>query len=122
MSCVLGAHRATSRQPSARTRTPPPQRSDRLPGPRPCLRRAPPTATRILLAEWIRQAELDAPKPVSGFAGFLRQDLAAVTAGLTLHWSSGIVAGHVNRVRTLQRAMYGRASFTLLRTRILTQP
>ncbi|WP_324615667.1 transposase [Streptomyces sp. XY66] len=75
----------------------------------------------FLLPEWIRQAELDAPKPVSGFAGFLRQDLAAVTAGLTLHWSSGIVEGHVNRVKTFKRAMYGRASFGLLRTRILTQ-
>ncbi|MFD3760867.1 ISL3 family transposase [Streptomyces sp. NPDC058622] len=76
----------------------------------------------FLLTEWIRQAELDAPKPVSSFAGFLRQDLHAVTAGLTLHWSSGIVEGHVNRVKTLKRAMYGRASFGLLRTRILTQP
>ncbi|MDJ0382714.1 transposase [Streptomyces sp. G-G2] len=75
----------------------------------------------FLLTEWIRQAELDAPKPVSGFVGFLRQDLHAVTAGLTLHWSSDIVEGHVNRVTTLKRAMYGRASFTLLRTRILTQ-
>ncbi|MGN5377911.1 transposase [Streptomyces lasalocidi] len=37
-----------------------------------------------LLLEWIRQAEQDAPKPVKGFAGFLRQDLDAVTAGLTL--------------------------------------
>ncbi|KOG08233.1 hypothetical protein ADK34_39275 [Streptomyces viridochromogenes] len=55
----------------------------------------------FLLNEWIRQAEQDAPKPISGFAGFLRQDLAAVTAGLTLHWSSGIVEGHVNRVKTL---------------------
>ncbi|MCX5231425.1 transposase [Streptomyces sp. NBC_00233] len=75
----------------------------------------------FLLPEWIRQAELDTPKPVSGFAGFLRQGLAAVTAGLTLRWSSGIVEGHVNRVKTLKRVMYGRASFTLLRTRILAQ-
>ncbi|MFF8848160.1 transposase [Streptomyces sp. NPDC015127] len=74
------------------------------------------------LLERIRQAEQDAPKPMRGFAGFLRQDLDAVTAGLTLHWSSGVVEGHVNRVKTLKRAMYGRASFTLLRTRILTQP
>ncbi|MER6150876.1 hypothetical protein [Streptomyces hirsutus] len=48
--------------------------------------------------------------------------LDAVTAGLTLPWSSGVVDGHVNRVKTLKRAMYGRASFTLLRTRVLTQP
>ncbi|MFI6359625.1 ISL3 family transposase [Streptomyces sp. NPDC050743] len=75
-----------------------------------------------LLLEWIRQAEQDAPKPMKGFAGFLRQDLAAVTAGLTLPWSSGVVEGHVNRVKTLKRAMYGRASFELLRSRILTQP
>ncbi len=75
-----------------------------------------------LLLEWIRQAEQDAPKPVKGFAGFLRQDLDAVTAGLTLPWSSGVVEGHVNRIKTLKRAMYGRASFELLRTRILTQP
>ncbi|MGW3729879.1 ISL3 family transposase [Streptomyces sp. NPDC000851] len=75
-----------------------------------------------LLLEWIRQAEQDAPKPIQGFAGFLRQDLDAVTAGLTLPWSSGGVEGNVNRVKTLKRAMYGRASFELLRARILTQP
>ncbi|MFE7213815.1 ISL3 family transposase [Streptomyces sp. NPDC001204] len=74
-----------------------------------------------LLLERIRQAEQEAPKPMRGFAGFLRQDLDAVTAGLTLPWSSGVVEGHVNRVKTLKRAMYGRASFELLRTRILTQ-
>lgn len=76
----------------------------------------------FLLLEWIRQAEQDAPKPMQGFAGFLRQDLDAVTAGLTLPWSSGAVEGNVNRVKTLKRAMYGRASFSLLRTRILIRP
>ncbi|MEU6093090.1 ISL3 family transposase [Streptomyces sp. NPDC047085] len=76
----------------------------------------------FLLLEWIRQAERDAPKPMQGFAGFLRQDLDAVTAGLTLPWSSGAVEGNVNRVKTLKRAMYGRASFNLLRTRILIRP
>ncbi|MEU4497523.1 ISL3 family transposase [Streptomyces sp. NPDC023998] len=75
----------------------------------------------FLLLEWIRQAERGAPKPMQGFAGSLRQDLDVVTAGLTLPWSSGVVEGHVNRVKTLKRAMYGRASFDLLRTRILTQ-
>lgn len=72
-----------------------------------------------LLLEWIRQAEQDAPAPVRSFAGFLRQDLDAVTAGLTLQWSSGKVEGQVNK--TIKRAMYGRAGFRLLRTRILTR-
>ncbi|MFE6617749.1 transposase [Streptomyces sp. NPDC057740] len=75
-----------------------------------------------LLLECIQQAEQDAAKPMKGFAGFLRQDLDAVTACLTLPWSSGVAEGHVNRVKTLKRAMYGRASFELLRARILTQP
>ncbi|MFF4185435.1 ISL3 family transposase [Streptomyces sp. NPDC001691] len=75
-----------------------------------------------LLLEWIRQAEQNAPKPLTGFASYLRQDLDAVTAGLTEPWSSGIVEGHVNRAKTLKRAMYGRATFRLLRTRILLHP
>lgn len=51
------------------------------------------------LLEWIRQAEQDAPAPIRSFAGFLRQDLDAVTAGLTLTYSSGVVEGHINRLR-----------------------
>ncbi|MET7698675.1 transposase [Streptomyces sp. NPDC005485] len=60
---------------------------------------------RYLLLKWIRQAEQHAPKPTRGFAGSLRQDLDAVTAVLTLPWSSGAVEGHVNRVKTIKRAM-----------------
>lgn len=75
-----------------------------------------------LLLERIRQAEQDAPTPMTGFAGFLRQDLDVVTAGLTLPWGSGVVEGHVNRVRTPDRAVYGRASSGLLQVRIITQP
>ncbi|WP_406410361.1 ISL3 family transposase [Streptomyces sp. NBC_01614] len=75
-----------------------------------------------LLLDWIREAERDAPAPLRSFASYLRQDLAAVTAGLTLDWSSGKVEGHVNRIKTIKRMMYGRATFELLRRRLLTQP
>jgi transposase len=69
---------------------------------------------------------LPAPSPLSaafirGFAGYLRRDLDAVTAGLTLPYSSGVVEGHVNRIKTIKRQMYGRASFSLIRARILIQ-
>ena len=56
-----------------------------------------------LLLDRIRQAEQDSSRPVRGFAGFIRQDLDAVTAGLTLQWSSGIVEGHVNRRENPQK-------------------
>ncbi|WP_369394706.1 transposase [Streptomyces sp. CG1] len=52
-----------------------------------------------LLLAWIRQAEQDAPAPIRSFAGFLRQDLDAVTVGLALTYSSGVVEGHINRLR-----------------------
>jgi transposase len=34
-------------------------------------------------------------------------------------WSSGQVEGQINRLKTLKRAMYGRASTELLRARML---
>ncbi|MET9520351.1 transposase, partial [Streptomyces sp. NPDC002994] len=75
-----------------------------------------------LLRDWIQKAELGGPDAIGIFADSIRQDLHAVTAGLTLPYSSGIVEGHVNRIKTIKRQMYGRASFTLLRARILLEP
>jgi transposase len=75
-----------------------------------------------LLRDWIQKAELSGPEAISIFADSIGQDLSAVTAGLTLTYSSGTVEGHVNRIKTIKRQMYGRASFTLLRARILLQP
>jgi transposase len=49
----------------------------------------------------------------------LRANQDAVVAGLTLQWSSGSVKGHVNRIKMLERQMYGRASPDLLRRRVL---
>ena len=53
------------------------------------------------------------------FVTGLRRDQDAVTAGLTLNWSSGAVEGHVNRIKMLKRQMYGRANPDLLRRRVL---
>jgi transposase len=40
-------------------------------------------------------------------------------AGLSLHWRSGAVEGHVNRIKMLKRQMFGRAKPDLLRKRVL---
>jgi len=58
------------------------------------------------------------PRLVS-FAAGLRRDEAAVIAGLTLPWSSGVVEGHNTRIKLIKRSMYGRGSFALLRKRVL---
>ncbi|MFJ3591436.1 hypothetical protein ACIQUY_00675 [Streptomyces sp. NPDC090231] len=53
------------------------------------------------------------------FINGLERDPAAVTAGLTLPWSSGVVESHVNRIKMIKRQVYGRAGFKLLLKRVL---
>jgi transposase len=56
---------------------------------------------------------------LASFANGIRQDHQAVRNALTLEWNSGRVEGLNTRTKQLQRQMYGRASFPLLRKRIL---
>jgi transposase len=69
--------------------------------------------------EWITRARRDGSPVLRSFAAGLLRDLDAVTAGLTLAYSSGPVEGHVNRIEMLKRQMYGRANFDLLRRRVI---
>jgi transposase len=71
------------------------------------------------LAEWLAKAEQSSVTELRSLAASLRQDEAAVTAALTERWSNGPVEGHVNRLKTIKRQMYGRAGFRLLRARVL---
>jgi transposase len=48
----------------------------------------------------------------------LRQDIDAVRNTVLERWSNGQVEGQINRLKTLKRAMYGRASVDLLRVRM----
>lgn len=71
------------------------------------------------LTDWMRTVQADDLPALHSLIVGLRRDQAAVTAGLTLPWSSGAVEGNVNRIKTIKRQMYGRAKFSLLRKRIL---
>lgn len=56
---------------------------------------------------------------VHTLAAVIEHDLDAVAAGLTLPWSSGVVEGHVDRIKMPKRKMFGRAGVDLLRKRVL---
>ncbi|WP_053720597.1 ISL3 family transposase [Saccharothrix sp. NRRL B-16348] len=71
------------------------------------------------LEAWVRQAETSDVTEMRGFATALRRDWDAVVAGLTLSHSNGPTEGNVNRLKLIKRAMFGRASFDLLRRRVL---
>jgi transposase len=53
------------------------------------------------------------------WANSLRDDYAAVQAGVSLPWSTGPVEGQINRLKMLKRQMFGRANIDLLRLRVL---
>ncbi len=50
---------------------------------------------------------------LKSFAKDLLRDIEAVENGINMHWSNGAVEGHVNRIKSIKRQMYGRASFEL---------
>ncbi|MEW2253052.1 ISL3 family transposase [Streptomyces sp. NPDC006975] len=73
------------------------------------------------LTTWIDAVDASRLPGLTSFALHLRRDLDAVTAGLTLDWSSGSIEGAVNRIKKIKRQLYGRAGFELLRKMILLQ-
>ena len=71
------------------------------------------------LGAWLDAAESSEVAEIENFAGALRRDYEAVAAALAYEWSSGQVEGQINRLKLIKRQMYGRASFDLLRQRVL---
>jgi transposase len=72
------------------------------------------------LDSWLAAAEADpAQTELRSFANGIRRDYQAVRNGLTLPWSSGKVEGTVCKIKLIKRQAYGRASFPLLRQRVL---
>jgi transposase len=68
---------------------------------------------------WMKQARESGIKELNSFVVGVERDYDAVRAGLTFPWSQGPVEGTVNKIKTHKRLMYGRASFTLLRQKLL---
>lgn len=71
------------------------------------------------LDPWIDDAIDSELIPIMRFARVLRRDIDAVNNAIELPWSNGQAEGQINRLKTLKRAMYGRAGPELLRARML---
>jgi transposase len=74
------------------------------------------------LEGWPTAAGATGPPELRSFANGIRRDQDAVTAGLTPPCSSAAVEGTVTKIKMLRRQMYGRASFPLLRKRVILNP
>lgn len=69
--------------------------------------------------EWIDDAIETQLVEVVRFARILHRDLEAVKNAIELPWSNGQAEGQINRLKTLKRAMYGRAGPELMRARMM---
>ena len=71
------------------------------------------------LNDWLHDAKHSGVRLMQQFARTLSRDIDAVRNAIVEHWSSGQAEGQINRLKTLKRAMYGRAGIELLRARML---
>jgi transposase len=71
------------------------------------------------LSRWIADATQSGIYALQRFAKALWRDEEAVRNAIADPWSSGQVEGQINWLKTLKRAMYGRASRELLQARML---
>jgi transposase len=68
---------------------------------------------------WIDAVVASEIAEIRRYAVGLRDDYAAVRAGLTRAESNGQTEGQINKLKLVKRAMYGRGKFDLLRQRLL---
>ena len=68
---------------------------------------------------WLADARQCGIHAMRVFARTLRQDIDAVRNAIVEPWSNGQTEGQINRLKTLKRAMYGRAGVELLRARLM---
>lgn len=74
-----------------------------------------------LLNGWMKETRESHIQELVSFVNGIERDYEAVRAGLTHAWNQGPVEGTVNKIKTHKRLMYGRASFSLLRKKMLHQ-
>jgi hypothetical protein len=82
-------------------------------------RPSPDAAEEEDLDSWLVDARASGIYAMQRFAKTIRQDLEAVRNAVLEPWSNGQTEGQINKLKTLKRAMYGRAGLELLRAQMM---
>lgn len=72
------------------------------------------------LQEWCNKATELGIESFQSFVNSINKDFQAIYQAFVSEWSNGQVEGQVNRLKNIKRQMYGRASFELLRKRVVS--
>jgi transposase len=73
------------------------------------------------LAAWIEACKTSGIGELKTFAEGLEREEGVIRAAVELPYSNGVTEGHVHRLKMIKRTAYGRASFGLLRQRVLAK-
>jgi transposase len=74
------------------------------------------------LEGWLEQAEQTGLPDLVGFVQGIRRDFSAGAGALEFGYSQGVVEGPSNRLNTIKRQLYGRASLRVLNQPVLLSP
>jgi transposase len=75
--------------------------------------------TSEALSSWLEACRTSGISELVTFAEGLQREEPILRAAVELPYSNGVTEGHVNRLKMIKRTAYGRASFELLRRRVL---
>jgi transposase len=75
--------------------------------------------TSEALPAWLESCQSSGISELMTFAEGLEREESIIRAALEMPYSNGVTEGHVNRIKMIKRTAYGRASFELLRRRVL---
>ena len=72
------------------------------------------------LHEWIEQNRNSEIKEIRSFINGVEKDYSSVENSVIFNESNGVLEENVNRLKMIKRSMFGRASFDLLRKKVLS--
>ncbi len=77
------------------------------------------TGTTAEYENWQQKIKEQGATEMKNFAFRLSKEESSVEGAITSEWSNGQVEGQVGRLKLIKRQMYGRASFAVLKARVL---
>lgn len=71
------------------------------------------------LDKWMNKTEILKITEINSFIEGMKKDITAVKNSILYPYNNGVAEGSVNKLKVVKRIMYGRNSFSLLKSKIL---
>lgn len=68
---------------------------------------------------WMITAQAIESPDIKSYVSGLTRDIVAVKNAIMFNYNNGSAEGNINKIKRIKHTMYGRASFSILRTKVL---